>query len=57
MIYVATVEDGVVTRVTVETEPFTPAPDQAVIGPDNVVGIGWLYDGSSFAPPVTEEEA
>ena len=52
MIYVAHLTAGVVTQVTVEPDDFATEPGQAIIGPNNVVGIGWTYNGSVFAPPI-----
>lgn len=56
MIYVAQISDGIVTAVTVQPENYEPQPGQAVVGPDNVVGIGWSYQDGQFVAPVTEEE-
>lgn len=54
-IYVAHINAGVVAQVTVEPDDFEPGPDQAVIGPDNTVGIGWTFEGGAFVPPFTPE--
>jgi len=51
MIYVARIESGTVVQVTVEPYDYQPEPGHVLIGPDNVVGIGWAWDGTSFDPP------
>ncbi|MFG6083933.1 hypothetical protein ACEUZ9_000168 [Paracoccus litorisediminis] len=51
MIYVAHLNTGVVSQVTVEPDDYQPASDNIVIGPDNIVGVGWTWDGGAFAPP------
>ena len=51
MIYVAHIQFGIVAQVTVEPDDCPPAPDHVVIGSDNIVGVGWTWDGSVFAPP------
>lgn len=56
MRYVAEIESGVVVQVTVEPDEFTPGPDQAIIGPENTVGIGWTFADGEFSPPVVEGE-
>lgn len=56
MIYVAQISDGIVTAVTVQPADYEPQPGQVVVGPDNVVGIGWAYQDGQFVAPVTEEE-
>lgn len=56
MIYVAQISDGIVTAVTVQPEDYVPQPGYVVVGPDNVVGIGWAYQDGQFVAPVTEEE-
>ena len=51
MIYVAHIEFGIVAQVTVEPNDYQPLSDNIVIGPDNIVGVGWAWDGLSFVPP------
>lgn len=56
MIYVAEIKDGTVIQVTVELDGFQPSESQAVIGPENTVGIGWSYSDGAFIPPDFTEE-
>ncbi|MFG6083853.1 hypothetical protein ACEUZ9_000085 [Paracoccus litorisediminis] len=51
MIYVASITAGIVAQVTVEPDDYQPASDHVVIGPNNIVGVGWTWNGSAFAPP------
>lgn len=56
MIYVAEVVHGVVVNVTVEADGVSLRAGQVLVGPENVVGIGWRWDGTAFlAPPAAEE--
>lgn len=55
MIYVARVLNGVVVAVTVEPDPPALDGDQVAIGPENIVGIGWRYEGGQFLPVVEDE--
>lgn len=57
MIYAARIEDGLVAQVTVEPEEYIAPGGWAVIGPENVVGIGWSYDGTGFVSPEPEPDA
>lgn len=54
MIYVALVSDGVVGHVHVCDDDYMPATGEVVIGPENVVGIGWTYQDGEFKPPLEE---
>ncbi len=36
---------------TVVFDQFQPSDDCVVVGPENVVGIGWAYEGGEFIPP------
>lgn len=51
MAYVAQIDDGIVTRVVVSPVSIEHPEGWEVIGPDNVVGIGWSYEGGEFVPP------
>lgn len=55
MIYVAQISDGIVTAVTVQPADYEHEPGQVVVGPDNVVGIGWSYLDGEFVAPVTDD--
>ena len=57
MIYVALVIDGVVDNVQVCEDDYIPASGEVVIGPENVVGIGWIYQDGEFTPPLEELDA
>jgi len=54
MNYVATLKDGVVSRVTVQPDDYEAAGDEVIVGPENTVGIGYLYDGQAFTHPAEE---
>lgn len=56
MVYVAQIEDGIVTRVVVSPSSIEHPEGWAVVGPENTVGIGWTYDGGAFVPPVYEDD-
>lgn len=56
MIYVARIANGLVVQVTLHPEDYVPGPDQVAIGPGNVVGLGWEWDGTQFIPPVVDDE-
>lgn len=51
MIYVATIEAGRVTQVTVQPDDYQPEAGEALIGPENTVGIGWSHHSGSFSAP------
>lgn len=51
MIYFAKIENGLVAQVTVRPDDYQPGEGEALIGPANVVGIGWAYEGGEFVPP------
>lgn len=55
MIYAAKIESGLVVQVTVESADFVAPEGWAVIGAENVVGIGWSCDGTEFSPPADPE--
>jgi hypothetical protein len=55
MLYVAHIADGLVVRVTLQAANYACGPDEVAIGPGNVVGIGWGWDGTQFVPPVVAE--
>lgn len=55
-VYVGHIQAGVVVQVTVEPDGYVVEPGQAIIGPQNTVGIGWTYNGTAFAPPVVQPE-
>lgn len=57
MKYVAKIEDGFVVQVTVEPDEFDAPDGWVVIGTENLVGIGWSFDGVRFAPPEPEPDA
>ena len=57
MIYVALVLDGLVRCVHVCRDDYIPASGEVVIGPENVVGIGWTYQDGEFTPPLEELDA
>jgi hypothetical protein len=46
----AVIEDGVVVNIAVAEEDF--AAEQGWVFLPFGVGIGWLYDGSTFSPPL-----
>ncbi|GLK63356.1 hypothetical protein [Paracoccus kondratievae] len=54
-VYVAQISDGIVTAVTVKPAGYHPEPGQVVIGPDNVVGIGWAYQDGLFVAPLADD--
>lgn len=56
MVYVAQIEDGIVTRVVVSPASIQHPEGWVVVGPENTVGIGWGYEGGAFVPPVYEDE-
>lgn len=55
MIYIARIEGGTVAQVIVAAEGSEAAVGWAVVGPENVVGIGWLYQDGQFIAPETGE--
>lgn len=56
--YAAQVEAGVVQQVIVGTADWAAANLGGVWVDSAVkVGVGWLWDGSQFTPPVVEEQA
>ncbi len=55
-VYVGHIQAGVVVQVTVEPDGYVAEPGQAIIGPQNTVGIGWTYSGGTFTPPVPVPE-
>lgn len=57
MIYVALVLDGLVRCVHVCGDDYIPASGEVVVGPENVVGIGWTYQDGEFTPPLEELDA
>lgn len=56
MRYVATLAGGIVAQVEVHPDSYNPGEAEALIGPENIVGIGWAYDGEDFDPPYIEED-
>jgi len=36
---------------------INPIRGEVVIGPENVVGIGWAYQDGEFTPPLEELDA
>lgn len=54
MIYLAKVEDGIVTQV-ITAKDTVDLPDYIYIGTENIVGVGWTYEDDEFYPPVHEE--
>ena len=57
MIYIARIDQGVVASVTVQPDDYRPTDSEAVVGPENVVGIGWLWDGEAFTAPEPQPDA
>lgn len=57
MVYIAQIEDGIVTRVVVSPASVEPPDGWVVVGPENTVGIGWSYQDGEFAPPEPFEVA
>ncbi len=55
MMYAAEVENGIVTRVVVLVEGKR-GDGYVTIGPENTVGIGWLYQDGEFTSPFPEGE-
>lgn len=55
--YIAKIENGIVSQVVVVGDDYELAEDEALIGRENTVGIGWSFDGWQFAPPEVEVEA
>jgi len=54
--YAACVEDGVVTNVIVGTAEWANANLGSVWVDCEKIGVGWLWDGEVFTPPVVEGE-
>ena len=52
MIYVAKIEGGRVVQVIVAPADYLAAEGWVVIGPENVVGMGWAYDRGQFIAPI-----
>jgi hypothetical protein len=55
MIYVAKITDGFVSSVVVQPDDYVPSENEALIGPENTVGIGCAFDGAAFIPPAVNE--
>lgn len=55
MIYVAQIEDGLVVRVVVSPASIAPPEGWSVVGPENVVGIGWGFADGRFTAPEDRE--
>ena len=53
--YAACVEDGVVTNVIVGAADWANANLDGVWVDCDKIGVGWLWDGEVFAPPVVDE--
>lgn len=56
MRYVATITGGMVAQVEVQPDAYQPIEAEALIGPENIVGIGWGYDGDKFSQPYIEDD-
>lgn len=52
--YAACVEDGVVTNVIVGTAEWANANLDGVWVDCDKIGVGWLWDGEVFTPPVVD---
>lgn len=55
MFYMAEVVDDLVARVVVVSDDDDVSEGLVMIGPDNTVGIGWLYVDGEFVSPHEEE--
>ncbi len=47
----------VVHHVQVCEDDYMPESGEVVIGHENVVGIGWIYQDGEFTPPLEELDA
>lgn len=54
-VYVARIEGGLVAQVTANPVGHRSEEPEALIGPENIVGVGWAYDEGEFHPSQTVE--
>ncbi|HGG0598098.1 hypothetical protein M8T05_11230 [Enterobacter roggenkampii] len=55
MDFYAVVENGIVINVVIWDGESGWVPEEGyVVKADDSVGIGWVYDGKGFTPPITE---